>query len=62
MANYEQKSSRELYEEFGVEDIERRWREHDAIWLFRIMKDDKTVSFFVRDLVTFSESSYKLRQ
>ena len=43
MANYEQKSSRELYEEFGVEDIERRWRELDEVWLFRIMKDNKTV-------------------
>ena len=62
MANYEQKSSRELYEKFGVEDVERRWREHDAIWLFRIMKDDKTVPSYVKDLVMFSESSYNLRQ
>ena len=46
---------------FGVEDIERRWREHNAIWSFRIMKDDKTVSSYVKDLVTFSESSFNLR-
>ena len=62
MTNYEQKSSHELYEEFGVEDVERRWREHDAIWLFRIMKDDKTVPSYVKDLVTFTESSCNLRQ
>ena len=62
MANYEQKSFCELYEEFGAEDIERRWREHDAIWLFRIMKADKTVSSHVKDMATFSENSGNLRQ
>ena len=62
MANYKQKSSRELYEEFGVEVSERRWREHDAILLLRIMKDAKTVPSNVKDLLTFSESSYNLHQ
>ena len=56
------KSSAQLYREFGVDDIERRWEEQDAIWLYRIVKDDPGVPRYMKDLVTFSKGSYNFRQ
>ena len=63
MANYDKrKSSAELYREFGIGDIEDHWKERNAVWLLRIIKDDSSVPLYLKELMPFSKSTYNFRQ
>ena len=52
MAGYsKQKSSEELQNEFGIGPVAKGWREHDAFWLFRILKNESGLPRYLKNLI-----------
>ena len=61
MANYDKKSSAQLYDEFNICAVQKRWRERDSIWLYRILKDDPLVPRYIKNLISFTENPHNVR-
>ena len=50
----------ELYSRRRVTEIEERWRNQDAVWLYRIVSNDPSVPTYLKETIKFTEAPYVL--
>ena len=53
--------SKDLFRILSVQPTEQRWTTQDASWLFRIIKREKSLPVYLKNLICFKECPYKLR-